>query len=71
MRGLVASGEVPSVLVGGRRMVPSSALVQLARPVVLVTAPGGRAVRRIRAAARLDMSAELSKLDAVSKRRRG
>ena len=71
MRGLVASGEVPSVLVGGRRMVPSSALVELARNVPPEAARKARPGRQVHAGLRLDMEAELEKLAAVSRRRRG
>jgi excisionase family DNA binding protein len=71
MRGLMASGEVPSVLVGGRRMVPSSALVELARPAALEAVRRAPVRRRVRAGPRLDMDAELAKLASVSKRRRG
>lgn len=70
MRTLVADGKVPSVLVGGRRMVPSASLLRMAQPVEQ-EASTKRAGRRPRAAARLDMDAELAQLQAVSRRRRG
>lgn len=67
MRALVASGEVPSVLVGGRRMVPSAELVQMTRPVSL------EAVRRKRSASKptgMDVTAELERAERIRSRSR-
>lgn len=67
MRALVASGEVPSVLVGGRRMVPSAELVKLAQPVAL------EAVRRKRSTRKpsgMDVAAELERAERIRARSR-
>lgn len=64
MRALVASGRVASVLVGNRRMVPSSVLLELAKPVPLEEVRAKREARR----ARLGVSDELEAL-AVLRRR--
>lgn len=69
MRTLVASGEVPSVLVGGRRMVPSAELVKLAQPVVLDAVRKERAARRIPRGHGLNLADELQELADVKRRR--
>ncbi len=58
MRTLLATGEVASVVVGGRRMVPSAELVRLAQPVALDAVRQERAARR----ARVSVDGELAAL---------
>ncbi len=64
MRALVASGEVPSVLVGGRRMVPSAELVKLAQPTLQGTPNQQREQRR----ARISVDGELRALTSLRRR---
>lgn len=65
MRTLVASGEVPSVLVGGRRMVPSAELLKLAQPAELVMA---RRKRTTNKPAGMDLDAELERAERIRAR---
>lgn len=69
MRGLVASGEVASVLVGGRRMVPREELLRLAKPVPLAEVRAQRTARRVPRSQGMDLAAELEELSAVKRRR--
>lgn len=67
MRGLLASGEVASAVVGGRRMVPSTELERIARAAPETVAPRKRATRRPE---RLDVTAELARADTLRAGRR-
>lgn len=64
MRSLLDSGEVASVRIGGRRMVPRTEIERLAQPVALESARQERAARR----ARISVDGELKAL-AVLRRR--
>jgi excisionase family DNA binding protein len=67
MRSLLDSGEVASVRIGGRRMVPRTEIERLAQPVAL-TAGRRKAVASM-PAVRLDVSSELEELAAVKRSR--
>lgn len=69
MRSLLDSGEVASVRIGGRRMVPRTEIERLARPASLDVARQERAARRVPRGRGLDVSSELAKLEAMKRSR--
>lgn len=69
MRTLLASGEVASVLVGGRRMVPSAELERVAARAVVANVKPDLAPRRVPRGRGLDIAKELQALEAVKLRR--
>jgi excisionase family DNA binding protein len=68
MRSLLDSGEVESVRIGGRRMVPRTEIERLAQPVALTA--GRRKAAASRPAVRLDVEAELTRADRLRARAR-
>lgn len=68
MRSLLDSGEVASVRIGGRRMVPRTEIERLAQPVA--PTGGRRKTAAPRPAVRVDVDAELARADRLRARTR-
>lgn len=69
MRSLLDSGEVASVRIGGRRMVPRAEIERLSQPVALEATRKERSARRVPRGRGLDVSSELEELAAVKRSR--
>jgi excisionase family DNA binding protein len=69
MRTLLATGEVASVLVGGRRMVPGAELERVAARATATSVKPDLAPRRVPRGRGLDVAKELQVLESTKRRR--